>query len=155
MSSDIVGTYFNIGSWNANDLHGKSNAIIKDLKITKLAARGTHVSSCYKTETVHSTTIQYVAIPKKFNYTGGVQYYTVPETGYYRIDSYGASGGDGYGSGIKIAQPSVGGLGGYASGEAYLLKGQQLAVYVGGQGESNVITYSILQRPVPMPICTI
>ena len=58
-----------------------------------------------------------------FDYTGDIQSYTVPITGKYRIECWGAQGGtDG-----NIA----GGLGGYTSGNINLTKGRTLYVVVG------------------------
>ena len=37
-----------------------------------------------------------------FNYTGALQSYTVPETGYYAITAYGAQGGYGGGLGAEV-----------------------------------------------------
>ena len=68
-----------------------------------------------------------------YGYTGGRQQYTVQVNGYYKIDMYGARGGNGY-SNYLTAGVTYGGLGGYSSGIIYLQKGQVLGVYVGGAG---------------------
>lgn len=60
--------------------------------------------------------------------------YTAPEAGTYSVHLYGAAGG---GAGKGAA--SAGGLGGYAAGQIYLAKGQQVLVTVGGVG-SNAAT---------------
>ena len=59
-----------------------------------------------------------------FNYTGDVQTFTVPETGTYQLEAYGAQG---------CSKFTAGGKGGYAKGNIELLKGDILNVYVGGQ----------------------
>lgn len=88
-----------------------------------------------------------------FSYTGGVQEFTVPRTGYYMIETWGAQGGssllDGGARNIPEAQPSAieescslvetggrcyGGKGAYVSGNIYLTAGEKLYVYVGGKG---------------------
>lgn len=61
----------------------------------------------------------------KFNYTGSEQTYTVPMNGYYKIEAWGAQGGN------------SGGKGAYTYGEIYLEKGTNLYIQVGGQGSNN------------------
>ena len=79
----------------------------------------------------------------KFNYTGSEQTYTVPMNGYYKIEAWGAQGGnvDTYSS-IPSAS---GGKGAYTYGEIYLEKGTNLYIHVGGQGsKSSVSTAQIV-----------
>ncbi len=57
---------------------------------------------------------------------GGEQTWTVPETGTYKLEVWGAQGGD--------ALSNVGGFGGYSSGEISLVQGQVLNINVGGKG---------------------
>ncbi len=57
-----------------------------------------------------------------FDYTGGMQTFTVPATGNYQLEVWGAQGGSSIGDG---------GYGGYAIGDIYLTAGQTLYVYVG------------------------
>ena len=65
--------------------------------------------------------------PRTFDYTGTVQSYTVPVTGIYKLEIWGAQGGSGgYG----------GGLGGYSYGNIKLNQGSILYIYIGGAGES-------------------
>lgn len=61
----------------------------------------------------------------EFQYTGDVQVWTVPQSGTYKFETWGAQGG---GDG--------GALGGYAYGEKYLTAGEVLYVYVGERGSS-------------------
>lgn len=63
-----------------------------------------------------------------FSYTGNVQTFTVPETGKYQLEVWGAQGGSGFNT--------TGGKGGYAKGDIYLTKGQVVYIYVGGQGST-------------------
>lgn len=60
-----------------------------------------------------------------FDYTGGVQTFTVPYTGTYTLEVWGAQGGG-----------SLGGYGSYATGTMSLNKNDTLYVVVGGQGPS-------------------
>lgn len=64
-----------------------------------------------------------------FSYTGSIVSYTVPVSGVYEIDSFGAQGGVNAG----ISGPT-GGLGAQAGGEFSLMAGQTLSILVGGQG---------------------
>ena len=70
-----------------------------------------------------------VATPTKtvdFDYTGTEQAFVAPADGKYKIELWGAQGGDGYDE-----TTNLGGLGGYTSGLIRLEKSQKLYVYVG------------------------
>ncbi|MDM5291737.1 glycine rich domain-containing protein [Peribacillus simplex] len=70
-----------------------------------------------------------------FQYTGNVQSFTVPYTGTYKLDTWGAQGGnDTLNLSFTYHQ---GGLGGYAEGEVSLTKGETISVVVGGQGANT------------------
>ena len=79
--------------------------------------------------------------PNIFNYTGGIQTYTVPVTGVYKLEAYGAQGG--------CYNSSGGGLGGYSVGYKTLNAGQILYICVGGQGRKCSL-YRIIFRTVIM-----
>ncbi|MDR1884391.1 MAG: fimbrillin family protein [Prevotella sp.] len=66
-------------------------------------------------------------LPWEFNYTGSPQTFTVPISGEYQLEVWGAQGG-------TSTQPYDGGKGGYSTGKVFLARGTQLYVYVGGQG---------------------
>jgi hypothetical protein len=70
----------------------------------------------------------YAAWRNGFAYTGAVEQWTVPATGSYKLEVWGAQGGHGLMDGT-IKQD--GGKGGYASGRLSLTSGQVLFVYVG------------------------
>ena len=61
----------------------------------------------------------------EFAYTGSTQTYTVPLSGYYKIEAWGAQGGN------------SGGKGAYTYGEIFLEKGKILYIQVGGKGGNN------------------
>jgi hypothetical protein len=64
-----------------------------------------------------------------FNYNGSVQEFIAPESGIYKLETWGAEGGR------NLTNPSsVSGKGGYSKGELHLNKGEKLYVYVGGKG---------------------
>lgn len=66
-----------------------------------------------------------------FSYTGNVQTYTASISGNYKLEVWGAQGGD------MIISPwtGIGGRGGYSSGNIHMEAGSKLFVYVGGQGQ--------------------
>mgnify|MGYP004518718261 CR=1 FL=1 len=70
-----------------------------------------------------------------FDYTGTEQTYTALKSGYYRLETWGAQGGDAvpYDSSYKIF---IGGYGGYSKGEVYLNKGDVLYINVGEHGKT-------------------
>jgi PEP-CTERM motif len=69
-----------------------------------------------------------------FVFTGGVQSFTASVSGEYAVELLGASGGDGSTSGTNAA---VGGLGAEVSGDVFLTAGEDLTLFVGGQGGSG------------------
>ena len=66
---------------------------------------------------------------KRFNYTGNVQQITLEE-GIYKLECYGARGGNGYGN-------SSGGKGGYISGLITIPSTKSLFIYVGQAGNDG------------------
>ena len=62
-----------------------------------------------------------------YPYTGDYQTFTVPRTGYYKLEVWGASGG-------YTNDNRRGGYGGYSHGEMWLEEGTILYIYVGGSG---------------------
>ena len=72
-------------------------------------------------------TAQYFPIIPIFNYTGDVQTYAIPETGWYKIELWGAEGG-------YQNSSWYGGKGGYTSGNILLNSGEKLFIYVGQKG---------------------
>lgn len=87
---------------------------------------------------------KWIAFPtgtyQEFSYAGVIQTYTVPATGWYKLETYGAQGGDGAYTYFN------GGKGGYTVGYKILTKGTVLYICVGGKGsttsgESNHTAY--------------
>ena len=76
----------------------------------------------------------FIGISFNFDYTGSYQTFTVPVTGEYKVELWGAQGGTSN-SNTSYGQ---GGLGGYTAGTILLDKDDTLLVYVGGQGKGNV-----------------
>lgn len=79
-------------------------------------------------------------LSQTFGYTGAVQEWTVPESGEYRLEVWGASGGDGRKCNATNIIANTGGKGGYTTGVYSLTAGQKVYLYVGGQGEANSST---------------
>ena len=69
----------------------------------------------------------------EYNYTGDVQEFVVPYTGIYKLEAYGAAGGNQTSNGA-YGRDVAGGRGGYSKGYVTLTKGETLYIYVGGKG---------------------
>ena len=72
-----------------------------------------------------------------FEYTGTVEQFIVPISGLYKLEAWGAQGGDAPEniSGNKKMDYVEGGKGGYSVGNIFLEKGQTIYVVVGGKGK--------------------
>ncbi|TWD90237.1 Ig-like protein group 2 [Neobacillus bataviensis] len=73
-----------------------------------------------------------VQTASEFYYTGGVQAWTVPQSGTYRLETWGAQGGR-----SSFWDMLEGGKGGYSSADFQLTSGQTLYIFVGGKGEDG------------------
>ena len=83
-----------------------------------------------------------------YEYTGNYETFVAPYSGIYRIELWGASGGDdksyritaedNTGTMTQRAADFIGGYGGYTSGEIFLDEGTTLYFYVGEQGKRNL-----------------
>ncbi|WP_081618604.1 fimbrillin family protein [Segatella paludivivens] len=67
-----------------------------------------------------------------FDYTGGVQTYTVPITGTYKIECWGGQGGS-----ATYNATVLGGKGGYSYGNIMLTKDKKLYISIGGAGANG------------------
>ena len=76
------------------------------------------------------------AINAEFAYTGGEQVYTVTADGYYKLEVWGAQGGNSLKNGVESG---IGGYGGYSSGTMLLKKDDRLYIYVGGKGANGIV----------------
>ena len=72
-------------------------------------------------------------VNQNFSYTGSAQAFTVPTTGIYTLQVWGAQGGN------DPANPTTvfGGRGGYSTGQLTLQAGTTIYIYVGGQGTGS------------------
>ena len=81
----------------------------------------------------------------EFNYTGGIQSFTAPTSGTYKLEVWGAEGGTNAPNWAAVFM-NYGGLGGYSSGNITLSINQTIYVVVGGMGGDN--TNMIYDRPI-------
>ena len=65
----------------------------------------------------------------EFDYTGEEQTFTAPKEGYYKLETWGAQGGD--------RGSNNGGKGGYSTGIIHLDENEKIYIYVGGNGTTN------------------
>ena len=79
----------------------------------------------------HVLYAEWTQVGMNYAYTGSSQEYTVQNAGYYRLEVWGAQGGD------------TGGNGGYSTGDIYLTAGTKLYIYVGGSGDSATCSNDI------------
>ena len=70
-----------------------------------------------------------------FDFTGSEQTFTLPHTGTYKLEIWGAQGGNGK---TDMAYNQKGGYGGYSVGTTNLLANDKLYIVVGGQGQRGV-----------------
>lgn len=83
-----------------------------------------------------------------FNYTGSSQTFDVPKYGEYKIELWGASGGDSYNPiGSRQNIGSHAGLGAYTAGNITLNVGDTLYVYVGESGKYGAGTNAYRGKP--------
>ena len=75
-------------------------------------------------------------VGEDFKYTGSVQEYVVPVSGFYQLEAWGAAGG-------SYNATNYGGKGAYTTGLIELTEGTKLYVYVGGEGPAEVTQTNI------------
>ena len=73
-----------------------------------------------------------------YEYSGDYQSFTVPVSGYYKIETWGAQGGNSRYNINNTGNITYGGLGGYSSGYIYLNADDKLYVYTGQLGNNNI-----------------
>jgi prepilin-type N-terminal cleavage/methylation domain-containing protein len=79
-------------------------------------------------EVVKGTSCTTTSPNVSFAYTGSAQTYVIPESGYYKLQVWGASAGD------NTNFDTLGGKGSYAEGEKYFDAGATIYIQVGGRG---------------------
>jgi hypothetical protein len=111
------------------DLSGNMIVSADDLDVATL---GVYLITYTVTNSANMTTVatrmvEVIVGVNEFNYTGAVQTWTAPTTGWYLLETWGAQGGNAL----------YGGRGGYSAGEVSLTAGQQVFVVVGEAGNTN------------------
>lgn len=83
-----------------------------------------------------------------FDFTGSEQTFTVPYDGLYKLETWGAQGGNGW---YKYSYTNAeGGVGGYSYGTYFAKKGTKLYINVGEQGQkSKMLSSSTEASPTP------
>ena len=123
--------YFNSGNYSNPSFALKGNGFSKSGYLFYRWAMGSAAGAQYApgaSVTLSASTVFYAYWVQQawaFGYTGGIQAWTAPVAGTYRLEAWGASGG---------ACGGAGGRGGYAAGNVQLSKGAVLYVAVGGAG---------------------
>lgn len=99
---------------------------------------GEKVSGLATSGTVTLTAQWKINNERDFDYSsGGMQKYQAPANGWYKLEVWGANGGNATYDAKNYAQ---GGEGGYAVNYVYLTQGQQIDVYIGGRGQDAKYT---------------
>lgn len=75
---------------------------------------------------------EFVELSQSFTYTGIPQEYVIPETGVYKLETWGAQGGN------VPNTFNVSSKGGYAYGETTFTKGEKIYIFVGQQPTSSL-----------------
>lgn len=75
----------------------------------------------------------------RFNYTGGIQEFVIPVAGLYKLEVWGAQGGNGA---SRYAISGIGGRGGYSLRYVEFAAKTKLYICVGGQGEPGRLGYN-------------
>ena len=107
--------------------------------ITLTATAGTyHYEKTIVGETLSADYLYTVNVPmilnQTFDYTGAEQTLTIPTTGWYTIQAYGAEGGASTTNADGTGNSKLGGKGGFSSIDYQLTQGQTLYIYCGGKG---------------------
>lgn len=107
---------------------------IYDVKIYKGALSAGQINTNYTNN--YSRYDEFTNNVFTYDYTGEEKIFTVPETGVYQLETWGASGNTPDTTSVSA------GYGGYSIGSMYLTAGTTLYINVGGAGESSVATTS-------------
>ena len=129
------------GEWS-NEIPGKGDGYVVDKIVCDNEAFGTWDNDKWAITIENATkkikcSVYFVFKTEYiFNYTGAEQVFTVPKTGTYKLETWGAQGGK---SIMNGAYQDIGGYGGYSIGFISLNKDETLYIYTGGHGSDGKI----------------
>ena len=129
------------GEWS-NEIPGKGDGYVVDKIVCDNEAVGTWDNDKWAITIENATkkikcSVYFVFKTEYiFNYTGAEQVFTVPKTGTYKLETWGAQGGK---SIMNGAYQDIGGYGGYSIGFISLNKDETLYIYIGGLGSDGKI----------------
>lgn len=73
-----------------------------------------------------------------FGYTGGEQVFTAPVSGIYKLETWGAQGGNTSETILEVYTSKIGGFGAYATGKVALEKDEVIYISIGQKGNSTI-----------------
>ncbi len=124
---------------DVNETYGTIPEVTMDGKIVLWYNNGITITeatanSIYtlKSNPIYTPTIIDLTQSFNYDYTGREQIFTVPKTGTYKIETWGAQGGNATYDNTTY----IGGFGSYSTGKVYLEKGTTLYINTGGQGQT-------------------
>ena len=129
------------GEWS-NEIPGKGDGYVVDKIVCDNEAVGTWDNDKWAitienaTKKIKCSVFFVFETEYVFNYTGTEQVFTVPKTGTYKLETWGAQGGK---SIMNGAYQDIGGYGGYSIGFISLNKDETLYIYIGGLGSDGKI----------------
>ena len=88
---------------------------------------------------------------KEFDYTGDIQSFVVPRTGFYLLEAWGAQGGNTFGP--ESNQNFTGGYGAFSTGVVLLKSSETIYVAVGEEGKTNKFSYNGGGKDRPLSSC--
>ncbi len=133
-------TYTDAGATALDDIDGDVSSRIVVTSNVNPAVEGDYTVTYTVTDnngnkaTVTRTVQVRIQTVFEFPYTGNYQTFTALQTGYYKIELWGAQGGKGR---TNNSLTIIGGNGSYTSGLLKMVKGDILYVYIGGKGADS------------------
>lgn len=118
--------YNKAGKWPGQSLYAFTTFNFTNASAT--GQNGPTLAQCLSS--YNTTTYPWLSNTSYFNVSGGIQYWTVPSSGNYTINAYGAKGGNSTGG-------SVGGSGSSALGTFTLVQGEIIRILVGQMGTTG------------------
>ena len=113
---------YNFAGWSGTGISGTSTSVT--------IAKGSSGNRSYTANWTPGQTVW------NYDYTGGIQSFTVPSTGTYKLEVWGSQGSD-WASTCGISSNCKGGYGGYSTGNISLTAGQVIYIGVGGRSGYN------------------